>query len=259
MAIDTANIDSKNCPIKHRLNAELSASDTVQLNSLEADEKTFYQWVNTNLPANKIGTPDLQALVTARAVGSVTFKFYSEDEDTPIKVYYNRSDVVAYGAAVTNVPTTATTLCSGLTGENVWARTDAALVAGSHCKFKFAAVDSEDPTNKGAITSAIDVIIPPASPTTILAAAGNTQITVSWDEMSGAASYDIYYLASETAKTAAQILADPSTIHWSGTEVPAGTVITGLTNGTKYYVTVTATNPGGTSLGGTSSNATPSA
>jgi hypothetical protein len=76
----------------------------------------------------------------------------------------------------------------------------------------------------------------PAAPT--LSATTAQQITVSWTEVTGASSYEVYYSTANNHDDEAK---------W--TSEPAGTTVnlTGFSDGTTYYVWIKAKNTGGTS------------
>jgi fibronectin type 3 domain-containing protein len=79
---------------------------------------------------------------------------------------------------------------------------------------------------------------PPSPPTGVTATAGNTKATISWNSVSGATSYNIYYATS------------PGVSKTTGAKVANATSpydVTGLTNGTTYYFVVTAVNSSGES------------
>jgi fibronectin type 3 domain-containing protein len=91
---------------------------------------------------------------------------------------------------------------------------------------------------------------PPAAPTGVQATPGNQQVSVSWTNVSGATSYNVYW--STTAGVT------PS----SGTQIPGAAnpyVHTGRANGTPYYYVVTAVNANGESTASLQVIATPSA
>jgi fibronectin type 3 domain-containing protein len=89
---------------------------------------------------------------------------------------------------------------------------------------------------------------PPASPTgRVVTSTAAGQLSVTWNVVPGATSYNIYYLQANPAPTKAAVLASTP-----GTSASASFNITGLASGT-YYVLVTAVNAAGES--GTQTNA----
>ncbi len=90
--------------------------------------------------------------------------------------------------------------------------------------------------------------IVPSTPTNVTATAGNEQVTISWDTVTGATSYNIYWSTEQgvTKETGTKI----STFSSPYTH-------TGLTNGTTYYYVVTAENSYGESDESTEVSVTP--
>jgi fibronectin type 3 domain-containing protein len=84
---------------------------------------------------------------------------------------------------------------------------------------------------------------PPPNPTGVAAAAGTGQVTVTWNTVIGADSYNVYYLQSATAVTTADVLANGAV--QSAVASPAA--IIGLAAGDTYWVVVTAVNTAGES------------
>lgn len=91
--------------------------------------------------------------------------------------------------------------------------------------------------------------LPPASPNgRVVTSPVAGQITVTWNAVLGATSYNVYYLQAATAPTKAQVLASTPAV-----SATASINITGLTSGATYYVLITAVNAAGES--GTQTNA----
>ncbi len=92
--------------------------------------------------------------------------------------------------------------------------------------------------------------LPPTAPTGVAAAAASAKVTISWNSVSGATSYDIYWSTTSGVTPA------------NGTQIAGATspyVQTGLTNDTTYYYVVTAVNANGESAPSSQVSATPSA
>jgi fibronectin type 3 domain-containing protein len=89
----------------------------------------------------------------------------------------------------------------------------------------------------------------PSSPITVNSTAGDTQVTVSWNAVTGAISYNVYW-STTTGVTKA-----------TGTKIAGITnttlLHTGLTNGTIYYYVVTAVNSSGESVESAETSAQP--
>ena len=90
----------------------------------------------------------------------------------------------------------------------------------------------------------------PGEPTGVSVTAGNGRLAVSWTTVSGATSYTLYYSQSPISDLNAS---DVRSVSATGTSV----AVTGLLNGTQYYVVVTATNAGGEGAASTEVYATP--
>lgn len=87
-------------------------------------------------------------------------------------------------------------------------------------------------------------------PSTVSVTGGDTQATVSWNTSSGATGYNVYWNETGTASTTSSSKAGGVTSAYT---------ITGLTDGTTYYVFVTAVNGGGESAASSVVSVTPSA
>ncbi|HJV35201.1 fibronectin type III domain-containing protein [Geomonas sp.] len=88
---------------------------------------------------------------------------------------------------------------------------------------------------------------PPVQPTGLTATAGDSQVTVSWNSVTGASSYNIYYGTAAGVTTAATKVSSSATSQ----------LVTGLTDGTTYYFVVTALSANGESITSSEVSATP--
>lgn len=95
---------------------------------------------------------------------------------------------------------------------------------------------------------------PPHQPNEITATPGNSEVKISWDTVANAEGYHLYY-ATESGLTPENYGA-----YQNGTWLQNATspyVVSGLTNGVKYYFTVTAYNSNGESSDGAEVTGTP--
>ena len=108
--------------------------------------------------------------------------------------------------------------------------------------------ESDESSEVSATPSAVGTT--PSAPTNVIATTGDEQVTISWDSVSGATSYNIYWATwSGVSKTDYEgKIADISTTSYTHT---------GLTNGTSYHYVVTAENDYGESDESDERNVTP--
>jgi RHS repeat-associated protein len=85
---------------------------------------------------------------------------------------------------------------------------------------------------------------PPAAPTGVAAVGGTSKATLTWSPSAGATSYTVRYGITSGSYPNSQNLTSPA-------------IVTGLTNGTKYYFVVVANNATGSSGNSSEVNATP--
>ena len=108
-------------------------------------------------------------------------------------------------------------------------------------------------SNESCATTPPSVAVPSA-PTLVTATPGDGQITIGWNAVSGATSYNLY-LASQSGVTKSNYTTLPNGTKQTGVTGPFTTI--GLTNGTTYYVVVTAVNASGESSESSQVSATP--
>ena len=141
-------------------------------------------------------------------------------------VYYSTSsisDLSARGvSSVSFNATTTTTTVAGLTNATQYF-------------FKVTASNTggESPaSNEASATTA------PGAPTGLSATGGNAQVTVSWETVTGATGYTVYFSTSTISDLTASGVRSVSATTASAT-------VPNLTNGTQYFFKVTASNTGG--------------
>jgi hypothetical protein len=147
------------------------------------------------------------------------------------------------GASITSY--TVTSSPSGLTASGSASPiTVAGLTNGTAYTFSVIATNSVGKSVASAASNAATPATLPNAPTSVIATAGNAQASVAFTApaSNGGASITSY-----------TVIASPSGITTSGASSPI--VVTGLTNGTAYTFSVTATNNIGTSSASTASSA----
>jgi hypothetical protein len=134
------------------------------------------------------------------------------------------------------------------------------LTNGTTYTFRVAATNAVGTGPASAASNAVTPTAPPAAtapgaPTNVTATAGNGSATVSWTAPSDGGSPITSYTVTPFVGTTAQT---PTTV--TGNPPATSTAVSGLTNGTSYTFTVTATNAVGTGPASAASNAvTPTA
>jgi uncharacterized repeat protein (TIGR02543 family) len=139
---------------------------------------------------------------------------------------------ILYYATGTSVDKTGTKVTGATSPNDVTGLTNGTLYA-----FAVSAVNPGGESALSAIQTATPQIPTPGAPTLGTVTAGNAKATVSWNSVTGASSYNLYYAAGTTV--------DKSGTKVTGATSPAD--VTSLTNGTQYTFAVSAINAGGES------------
>ncbi len=202
--------------------------------------KAFVLTALANTSVNVTPTTTAEVLVLAQVLG-VANAGDSGVSAASALASVNVGAVVVQITANPNIAALANTLAA-----NILASYDSSSSAAS--------IGAADPSVSSSVTAISAVVsttaVPaaPSSPSGVGVAAGNGQVIVTWNAVTGATSYNIYYRSAPNVTIA------------NGTKVAnaaSGGAITGLTNGTAYYFVVTAVNAGGESAISSEVGATP--
>jgi fibronectin type 3 domain-containing protein len=137
-----------------------------------------------------------------------------------------------------------TALATGVTGTSYVVT---GLTNGSSYYFEVAAVNSIGSSANSNEVSATPAA-PPSAPTGLIGTAGNAQVTLTWMASTGATSYNVYEGTAAGAESGTPIATGVTTATYT---------VTGLTNGTAYFFTVSAVSAGGSSGASNEATATP--
>jgi mono/diheme cytochrome c family protein len=184
-----------------------------------------------SIPAAPTAAPAApMGVMAAAGAGQVTLSWSPVANATSYNVYYSTTAGVttATGKKIANA--TSPYAQSG-------------LAAATTYYYVVTAVNSAGESAPSAQVSATTTAAPPApavpaAPMGVMATGGTKQVTVTWQQASGAASYNIYWSTTTGVTTT------------SGTKIAGATspaVQTGLGDGTAYYYVVTAVNAVGES------------
>jgi fibronectin type 3 domain-containing protein len=124
--------------------------------------------------------------------------------------------------------------------------TDSTVTNGMKYYYVVSAYNTYGQSANSAEVSATPAAAPPPVPGNLLAAAGNTQVNLSWNISAGATSYHVK--RSTTSGGGYTQISAPTTNSFTDT---------GLTNGTTYYYVVSALSAGSESADSTQASATP--
>jgi len=170
-------------------------------------------------------------LTAVGGTGQMTLSWTSVSNATSYNVYYATTAGVTKTSG-TKITSTATPFVQ--TG----------LAAGTTYYYVVTAVNAAGESAASTQASAATAAAPPqptapAAPTGLIATGGTNQVTLSWNTVSSATSYNVYYATSSgVTKTSGTKISSAATS-------PA--VLTGLAAGTSYYYIVTAVNSAGES------------
>jgi fibronectin type 3 domain-containing protein len=208
---------------------------TATINGL-VNDTAYYVWVasvnsgGSSMSGAKAITLALPApqVVLEAGDGSITVKWDAVSLAGSYNVYYSTGETRPETAAQTGITGTTATI-SGLTNGTIYYVWVESVNAGG-----------------SSMSEAKTITLTLPAPQVVLDD-GNDRITVTWDAVSLASSYSVYYSATQTrTETAAQTGITGTTA-----------AISGLTNGTTCYVWVESVNSGGSTMSGAKSIAIP--
>jgi mono/diheme cytochrome c family protein len=234
--------------------------------------KAPYTWsiVTGKLPSGMFLTPDGYVLGQSSSMGSYTVVFKVTDSSSPVQeaqvpLQINVSNLVnTPGSTGADLYAEHCAYCHYALGSANQQHTDATVAqvkaaiaadTGGMGEFGPSGIFTLSDADLAAIVAAIatpPVVTPtvPAVPASVVATAGQNQVSITWPPVSGATIYNIYWSTT------------------SGVTVATGTKLTGVTSpyahtsltaGTPYYYVVTAQNATGESAASAQVTATPSA
>lgn len=171
-------------------------------------------------------------IVVSGGDGQVTVSWGAVTGATSYNIYYGTAAGVTTGAGIKVANVTTPQIVTGLTNGTPYFFVVTAVNAGGE-----SGVSSEKNATPAAAPQ------PPGSPTgrTVTSTVAG-QATVSWSAVTGATSYNVYYLQASSQPTNAAVLATAPV-----NSATASLNLTGLTSGATYYVLVTAVNAAGES------------
>ena len=194
--------------------------------------------VTTAAPA----TPSGLSLVAGST--RVTATWSATRDASRYTLYYSESSF----AGVTDLTAPGITPVANITAIS---RTVSGLTNGTTYYFVVRASNAGGDSAVSSEVSATPQVPAPAMPSGLRLTAGNEQVRATWDTISGATSYTLYYSQSSiTDINASSVTAVPNIAGTSHT-------VSGLTNGTTYHFVVKASNAGGESAVSREVSATP--
>jgi fibronectin type 3 domain-containing protein len=194
---------------------------------------------NTVPTAAVVAPPVPFGVVTTTSAGQINLQWTYEENATSYRIY--RSTTPG-GEGATPLATVTSS-----------SYTDTAVTSGTTYYYEITALtgttESARSTEYSANTSGTGTGTAPTAPAGPVATAGNATVALTWTPSTGATSYSIYRGTTSGGEGATPV----------GTSTSNSFTDTGLTNGTTYYYTITASNAAGTSGHSSEVHATPAA
>src|ERR1700733_7297586 len=190
------------------------------------------------VPTAAVATPPVPfGVVVTTSSGQINLQWTYEENATSYRIY--RSTTPG-GEGATPLATVTSS-----------SYTDSAATSGTTYYYEITALtgttESARSTEYSASTSGTGTGTAPPTPAGLVATAGNASVALAWTASAGATGYSIYRGTTSGGEGATPV----------GTSASDSFTDTGLTNGTTYYYTITASNAAGTSAHSSEVHATP--
>lgn len=185
---------------------------------------------NSALPPTASVPAAPSGLTAAGGTGQITLSWTSVSNATSYNLYFATAAGVTTGTGTRISPVTTPYIHTGLAPATTYYYVVTAVNSAGESA-------ASAPVSAGT-ASAQPLPSVPAAPGGVIASGGTNQVTLSWNTVSSATSYNVYYATTSGVTTA------------TGTRIPNATspaVLTGLAEGTTYYYIVTAVNSTGES------------
>jgi fibronectin type 3 domain-containing protein len=206
-----------------------------------ADGTTYYVWVKAK---NQYGASGFSPIASGKPLGGMGTVTVTPSYEALIVSWDAVAGADSYEVYYSTAPSEP--------GENVVITGTSATISGlDNGTIYYVWVKAKNaigvsPYSERASGTPSVLAVPPEAPNTPVISIGNAQLTVSWTEVANTLEYEVYYGTSSTPATLYETVSDLSIS------------ITGLTNGTLYYVRLKAKNTTGTSPYSEAASGTPS-
>ncbi len=203
--------------------------------SFDCYEHSEYSAVKTGRPLYLLGKPSSFSVTAGDAKVTLAASVEQRGPEVQKWEYTYKTDGGTYGAW-TDIADSASTSISGkeVTG----------LTNGTEYTFKVRAVHEQGEGAESDEATATPVLAVPEAPADLTAAAGNTEVTLTWTLPTNASELDDVQVRWKATN---DLPFNDATDTWTTLTPPATTyTVTGLTNGTEYTFAVRARNSAGT-------------
>jgi uncharacterized delta-60 repeat protein len=240
---------------------EFAGNSTITGNSCTisglTNNVTYYIWVKAQYAKGSVFSPPSAAtpVIPLTAPSAPVISLVSPG-DTQVKIQWTAVSGASLYEVYSNIldDSASAIKYNGDTNTADTACTITGLTNGTTCYFWVKAVNSigSSPLSASASGTPAAPETAPSAPVIQLVTAGDTQLMVQWAAVTGAAAYEIYSNTLNDSASASKFTGDANTADTACT-------ITGLANGTAYYIWVKAVNAIGSSPFSASASGIPAA